>query len=131
MEIKEVGLKTLKTRLKDKVENIYLFEGDDYELYSRGFAMIKKRANLTLEDFNLSVFDDENYTIEGVLNACQMIPFGEEFKVVLIKNVGKLGENDKKMLISYAKNPVLSTILVIFDFYGKFGFLKNDVAFVD
>ncbi len=124
-------MKKLKARLKENIENCYLFEGDDYELYSRGFSMICRACELNLEEINLAKFDDENFNMKALIGACDVMPMGSEYRVVLLKNIEKLNENDKKMLLNYIKNPTKTTILVIFDYYNKFSSLKNETSFVD
>ena len=124
-------MKTLKNRLKEKIDNCYLLEGEDYYLYDKAFSMIKKACKIDLEDFNLSIFDDENFSMQNVLNACEVMPMGSEFKIVVLKNVSKISENDKKMLQKYIENPTLSTILIIFDYFNVFSFIKDKCAFVD
>ena len=124
-------MKTLKKRLGDGFKNCYLFAGEDYELYSRGLSMILKRTNLTLPDFNFAKYDDENFSMKGVLDACEVMPMGDEWRVVLVKNVQKFSESDKKLLIEYLEKPCQTTILVIFDLYDKFTFAKEYSEFVD
>ena len=124
-------MKTLKNRLKEKIENCYLLEGEDYYLYDKAFSMIKKVCKLEIEDFNLTIFDDENFSMQSVLNACEVMPMGSEFKIVVLKNIAKISENDKKMLQKYIENPTLSTILIIFDYFNVFSFIKDKCAFVD
>ena len=124
-------MKTLKTRLNEGFKNCYLFSGEDYLLFTRGFSMILKRANLLLPDFNYVKFDDENFSMKAVLDSCEVLPMGDQWRVVLMKNIQKISENDKKMLLEYLKTPSQTTILVIFDFYQKFGFLKENAEFVD
>ena len=131
MDSKGVRLKKLKLNLKEKIENCYLFEGDDYELYSRGLSMILRASGVTLEDFNLVKFDDENYSMNVLLSACEVMPMGSPYRVVILKNVEKISENDKKMLQNYVKSPTESTILIILDYFNKFSSLKNNVYFVD
>lgn len=113
-------MKTLKSKIKDGIKNCYYLSGEDFELYNRAYAIIMKNANLSLPDFNLTKFDDENYSMKSVLDACEVMPMGDEWRVVVLKNVEKVSENDKKMLAEYLKSPVASTILIIFDFFGKF-----------
>lgn len=131
MEIKEAGLKTLKTRLKEGLENCYYMYGEDYELYIRGYNMILKRASLNFEDFNLVKFDDDNFSMKAVLDGCEVMPMGDEWRVVVLKNIQKITENDKKLLAEYLKSPVQSTILIIFDMYEKLSSLKNEMTIVD
>ena len=124
-------MKTLKKRLGEGFKKCYLFAGEDYELYSRGLSMILKRANLSLPDFNYAKFDEENFSMKGVLDSCEVMPMGDLWRVVFVKNVQKISENDKKMLIDYLDSPCQSTILIIFDFYDKFAFIKEKAEYVD
>ena len=124
-------MKTLKAKLKEKLDNFYLMQGEDIYLYDRAFSMIKDNANISFPDFNITKFDDENFSMQAVTDACQMLPMGDELKIVVVKNISKISENDKKILENYLKNPVLSTILVIFDYYEKFSQFKEMSTFVD
>ncbi len=124
-------LKKLKAGLKERIDNCYLFEGDDYELFCRGYSMILRASGLAIPEINLAIFDDENYSMKAVIDACQVMPMGTEYRVVLLKNIEKFNENDKKMLANYLKLPISTTILIIFDFYNKLSTLKNSCTFVD
>lgn len=124
-------MKTLKNRLKTGVKNCYLLEGDDLYLFDKGISMIKKACELMLEEFNLNVFDDENFSMKAVLDTCEVMPMGSDKKVVILKNITKVTESDKKLLESYLSSPVESTCLIISDFDGKFASLKTKCEFVD
>lgn len=124
-------MKTLKNRLKNNVENCYLLEGDDLYLFDKAISMIKKACALELEDFNLTVFDDENFSMKSALDACEVMPMGCEKKVVILKNLTKVTDSDKKLLENYLNNPVNSTCLIISDFDGKFASIKSKCEFVD
>lgn len=119
-------LKTLKARLKKKIEASYLIQGEDILLYDKALEMIKKAVNLQLEDFNFIVFDDESFDGDAVIDSCQTLPMGSDYKIVLLKNIVKVPENFKKKLRDYLKNPVESTVLVIFDFFNKFDFIISE-----
>lgn len=124
-------MKTLKKRLSEKIENCYVLFGEDLELYSRAYKMILKRANLTVEDFNLSLFDDENFDMKAVVESCDVLPMGDDWRVVVVKNIQKVSDKDLTMLENYLKNPQESTILIIFDYYNQFELLKNQMTQVD
>ena len=123
-------MKTLKSRLKEGLKNCYLLEGDDYYLYDRAFSMIKNRCNLIFPDFDYIKFDDENFSMQSLVDSSEVLPLGN-YKLITVKNVSKISENDKKILLSYLDNPTPTTIIVIFDFAGKFNFAKNKTEFVD
>ena len=115
-------MKTLKSRLQKKIEPSYLVQGEDILLYDKALELIKKAVNLTLEDFNFIVFDDDNFDADAVIDACETLPIGSDKKIVLLKNLTKINENLK----DYIKKPVESTCLVIFDFFNKFDFVISE-----
>lgn len=119
-------MKTLKSRLQKKIEPSYLVQGEDILLYDKALELIKKAVNLTLEDFNFIVFDDDNFDVDAVIDACETLPIGSDKKIVLLKNLTKINENFKKKLKDYIKKPVESTCLVIFDFFNKFDFVISE-----
>ena len=124
-------MKTLKTRLKNGVDTCYLLEGDDYYLYDRAFSMIKKACNIALEDFDLVKFDDDNFSCKALLDSAEVMPLGSERRLIVVKNVSKISESDKKAILSYLDSPTPTTVIVFYDFLGKFEFLKSKVSFVD
>ncbi len=124
-------MKTLKTRLKSRIEPCYLVSGDDYYLFDKALSMITKAMDLQLEDFNKSVFDDDNFAMQTVLNACEILPMGSNKRLVIVKNITKINENDKNLLENYLKNPCKSTVLLILDFNNKFASIQKLCEFVD
>lgn len=123
-------MRTLKNRLKNQVKSCYLLQGDDLYLFDKAISMIKKACNLEAEEFNFAMFDDDNFSIKAVLDACEVLPMIGDKRVILVKNITKISENDKKELENYLSSPVESTCLIISDFANKFGQLKNS-EFVD
>ena len=113
-------LKTLKARLQKKIEPCYLIQGEDILLYDKALELIKSKLDLKLEEFNFNVFDDDTFNADVVLNTCETLPMGSERKLVLLKNLSKVDTSFKNKLKEYLKNPVESTIIVIFDFFNKF-----------
>lgn len=124
-------IEDFKTRLSQNLANFYLLQGEDYYLYDRAFIMIKNKSQIELEDFNLAYFDDDNFSMNLILECAEGIPMGSDKKMIVIKNVTKISEKDKNLLLDYLNNPSPSCIFVVFDFYNKFDFLKNKVEFVD
>lgn len=124
-------MKTLKNRLKNGIENFYLVEGDDYFLFDKALSMIKNASQIQLEEFNISKFDDDNFSGKAVVDSTQVLPLSSEKRIVVVKDVTKVSENDIKQLKSYLENPVESTVLVILDSADKFSSLKGYGQFVD
>lgn len=116
-------MKTLKARLQKKIEPCYIIQGEDFLLYDKSLELIKKATNLTLEDFNFVVFDDDNFNADAVVDACETLPMGSDFKIVLLKNITKFNDAFKKKMREYLKKPLETTCVVIFDFLNKADFL--------
>lgn len=119
-------MRTLKQRLQKKVEPCYLIQGEDILLYDKALGLIKQACNLQLEEFNFLVFDDDSFSGDAVLDACETLPMGSDKKVILLKNITKFSEDFKKKLNKYLKSPLITTCLVIFDFYNKFDFIISE-----
>ena len=116
-------MKTLKNRLNKKIEACYVVQGEDVLLYDKALQLVKKACNLQLEEFNFLAFDEDSFSADAVLDACETLPMGSDKKLILLKNITKFDANFKKKLQEYLKKPVESTCLVIFDFFNKFDFL--------
>ncbi len=116
-------MKTLKARLQKKIEPCYVVQGEDVLLYDKALELIKNACKVELEEFNFLVFDDDSFSEDGIIDACQTLPMCSEKKLILLKNLTKFGDSFKKKLKDYLKNPVPTTCLVIFDFFAKFDFL--------
>lgn len=119
-------MKTLKSRLQKKIETCYLIQGEDILLYDRALSLIKQANKLQLEEFNFIAFDEDSFDADKVIDALETLPFASEKKLVLLKNITKINESFKKKLKDYLKKPLLSTCLVIFDFFNKFDFIISE-----
>lgn len=124
-------MKTLKNRLKEKLEPCYLLQGEDYYLYDKALSMIKKSCNILMPDFDFAVLDDENFSMKALIDSAYILPLGSKRRLILVKNVTKISENDKKLLLDYLSKPTDTTVIVIFDYLQKFDFIKNSSGFVD
>ena len=124
-------MKTLKNRLKNGIENFYLVEGDDYFLFDKALSMIKNASQIELEDFNISKFDDDNFSCDKFLDATQVLPLIDEKRLILLKNITKVSAGDLKKIATGINNIPISTVVVIYDFENKFGLLKSECEFVD
>ncbi len=124
-------MKTFKSRIKSSLAPCYLVNGEDLFLYDKAVAMLEKAMNLCLPDFNKAVFDDDNFNMQTIVNACEFMPMGSDRRLVIIKNIAKLNENDGKILAEYLKNPCKTTILMILDYNNQFLAFKTSCEFVD
>ena len=124
-------MKTLKNRLQKEVKNAYLVSGDDFYLFEKALGMIRGALNINFSDMNISYFDDDNFTIKKVVESCDLMPVGDERRLVVLKYVTKVTDGDKKVLEEYLERPNEFCTIVILDFAGKFESIKKNIDFVD
>ncbi len=123
-------MKTLKRRLADGIARVYLVQGDDFYLFDKAFLMIKNACKISLEDFNVSVFDDENFSLDKFYETTELMPIIDEKRLIIVKNL-KLSENDKKKFNEILLKIPKHTVVVILDYNNNFESLKKDFVFVD
>ena len=123
-------MKTLKKRLNEGLASVYLVEGDDFYLFDKALSMIKNACKITLEDFNVTIFDDENFSLEKLFNATEMLPINDPKRLVVIKG-GQVKEGDKKKLENLLLKIPKTTCVVVLDYNKNFEFLKKSFVYVD
>ena len=124
-------MKTLKTRLQKEVKKAYLVTGDDFYLFEKSLSMLRSALKIEMGDLNISYFDDDNFNALKVVEACDLVPIGDEKRLVVLKYVSKVSEGDKKILQSYLEQPNETSCLLVLDIHGKFDCLKKNIDFVD
>ena len=123
-------MKTLKKRLNEGLASVYLVEGDDFYLLDKALSMIKNACKITLKDFNVTIFDDENFSLEKLFNATEMLPMNDPKRLVVIKG-GQVKEGDKKKLENLLLKIPKTTCVVVLDYNKNFEFLKKSFVYVD
>ena len=123
-------MKTLKKRLNEGLASVYPVEGDDFYLFDKALSMIKNACKITLEDFNVTIFDDENFSLEKLFNATEMLPMNDPKRLVVIKG-GQVKEGDKKKLENLLLKIPKTTCVVVLDYNKNFEFLKKSFVYVD
>ena len=123
-------MKTLKKRLNDGIARVYIVEGDDYYLYDKAFSMIKNACHITLDDFNINVFDDESFNLNKFFNATEMLPVIDQKRLVVLKGC-KINEGEKKALAEMLMHIPKTTTVLILDYNNNFEYLKKDFVLVD
>lgn len=124
-------MKTLKVRLQKEIKKAYLVSGDDFYLFEKSLSMIRNALDINFADMNISVFDDDNFDANKVVEACDMLPISDEKRLVVLKYINKVSENDKKIIESYLESPNESSCLLILDSNGKFESIKRNIDFID
>lgn len=106
----------LKAELKNKVENAYLIFGDDRYLCYDALKKIENALGITIKDMNSIVIQGESVSAKDIVTSANMYPFGDAFRLVVVKNFnpGKAKE-EKSVLEEYLNQPLSSTVLVFFN----------------
>lgn len=123
-------MKTLKKRLNDGIARVYIVEGDDYYLYDKAFSMIKNACRITLDDFNINIFDDESFNLNKFFNATEMLPVIDQKRLVVLKGC-KINEGEKKALAEMLMHIPKTTTVLILDYNNNFEYLKKDFVLID
>lgn len=106
----------LKKNLRQNIEPCYIINGGESFLTTNALKIIEETLNITLPDFNKSVFSDNTIkSATDIVDACQVMPFCDEKRLVVVHDyLGKKNESEKKIITKYLESPNLSTCLVFF-----------------
>ena len=93
---------------------VFLFAGNDS--YSKEQAIDKLKESLldsSSRELDYKVFDGNEAQARDILDYVSTIPFLASRRLVVIKNFQELSAPDRARLITYIKNPMKSTCLVL------------------
>lgn len=106
----------LKTSLKNGLKNVYLISGEDRYLCFDALKKIETAASISITDMNSVTISGENTTAKDIVASCSIYPFGDPYRLVIVKNfVLPKAKEEQKELETYLNNPLSSTILVFFN----------------
>lgn len=115
----------LKASLKQGLKNAYLIFGDDRYLCFDALKKIQSTLNLTIVDMNSVTISGENAAARDIIEAANLYPFGDEKRLVVVKNFNPAKDKQAQNLIQdYLNKPLTSTVLVFFSPDGA-EFFKN------
>ena len=101
----------LKSSLKDKIFNAYVISGSDAYLRDSAQKQITNKCVSVLPDFNVNIFNDENFDVDKILECANSVPMMDEKRVVVIADVSLQPSHTKK-LQEYLKNPNESCCMI-------------------
>lgn len=104
----------LKQNLKGKIENAYLIFGDDRYLCFDALKKIEDAANITIRDMNSVSLSGEQTSAKDIVDSANVYPFGDLYRLVVVKNFQAATKDELKLLETYLDAPLSSTILVFF-----------------
>ncbi len=93
------------------IEPLYLFSGEENYLKEEAIKKIKDIiVNPNLAEFNYEVLYGKDIDISTIINKAQTLPLMAKRRLMVIKDVEQL--KHKENLISYLKNPLLTTCFI-------------------
>lgn len=110
--------------LKEKISPLYILKGEDFFVINSAIKHISNACGNEMSDFNKTFFNDENYSTDKFIESIAMIPIGTDKKFILLKDVSKLNDNDKK-IISNALENIPDTTCIVIVYNDSWKFLKN------
>lgn len=93
---------------------IYFLKGEDTFLRELAQKQFSAVVDAEFSEFNLNVFDSLE-SMSDIVAECITLPVFADFRVVIVKSVGKFLEREKGLLLDYLKNPSKETVLVVVD----------------
>jgi len=103
----------LKSSLVNGIKNVYILSGNDRFLCGNALEILKKKINLQFPDLNSMVFTEENFDEDKIIESCMVLPFMDNLRLVIVKEV-KNGIMPSQAMLDYIKKPVENTVLIYF-----------------
>lgn len=121
----------LKNSLKNKIEPVYLINGEDEFLKNYSIQLIKNAV--IKDDINLNVLSTDELDIKKFIDICNMYSFFGKKVVVLKESDGQKNSNLISKIKEYIKTPNSSTVLIIVAMFDSkfFDNLKGLVVEID
>lgn len=85
-------------QIKNGIDNCYVVCGDDLFLLKQVEAKVEKAAEIVMPEFDKICFDFENFSASAFENAFLLLPISAKKRMIVIKNLPKLAESDKKSI---------------------------------
>lgn len=111
----------LPKNLKEKILPFYILKGDDFFVINSAVKHISNACGNEMSDFNKSTFDNENFSADRFIESISMLPMGQDKRFVLLKDIVKLNENDKKIITQGLSDlPETTCVALIYNDVWKF-----------
>lgn len=84
--------------IKSEIKNYYVVLGDDLFLLKQVEARVESACEITMPEFDKLEFDGENFSVSAFEGAYLGLPIASKKKLVIVKNLPKQSEADKRAL---------------------------------
>ena len=121
----------LKASLKSGLKRAYLISGDDRYLCYDALKKIEDSVGIAIKDMNYVIISGETASAQEIVDSANMFPFGDLFRLVVVKNYSPTKDKQAYDKIqNYLNSPLESTVLVFFntedsDFFKGMKNLEN------
>lgn len=110
---------------KNNILPVYFFSGSEEYLMKEALEAVKnKYIHESFEALNYVIIDGKEKVFDDILNACETLPFMSDKKLVVIKDISEIMENDSseldKELSSYVETLDNYICLIIMDRSNNF-----------
>lgn len=124
-----MNFKQFSVEIEKKLDNIYVIKGDDDFLIQKAIEKIATACGVDFPDLDMSRFDSENFDGQTLMSCLEQLPFSAKKRIVVVKNLTKISEQDKTRMKEYATSPNPSTCLVLSasNGYENFSFITKSV----
>lgn len=111
----------LPKSLKNKILPLYILKGEDFFVINSAIKHLSNACIEDMADFNKQVFDNENFLIDKFIESVSMLPLGSKKRFILLKDIVKLTENDKKLINSLLTDiPDSVCVVIVYNDSWKF-----------
>ncbi|MCQ1530879.1 DNA polymerase III subunit delta [Lutispora saccharofermentans] len=101
------------------VGNIYLLHGSETYLLDKAVEEMTAYLIKDFPEINLTIFEEDNFDLSALINACSTMPFGGDKRLIIVKDFAGLVSKSKKTSEEGAEGSKES------DKAGGFGFISE------
>lgn len=124
----------LKSNLNEKIYNCYIVAGDDAYLRISAENLIKAKTAVNFPEMNINYIESD-ISAGAMIDSFNTLPLMNDYKVLILRGYEPQGEDAKKQLLEYFKNPNPASVIVFVtksDFLRKLSDIYPDIcALVD
>lgn len=86
------------SEIKNKIQNVYVVSGEDLFLLKQVETRVERAAQIDMPEFDKLEFDSENFSVAAFESAFLQLPISANKKMIVVKNLPKQNEGDKKAI---------------------------------
>jgi DNA polymerase-3 subunit delta len=111
-----------KAETIEELKNVYFIYGDEEVMAEDALKRLRKLLGEQSDaDFNFEELDATSAGVEGIIDAAETIPLLSPRRLVVAREVDRLGKADQVRLASYLETPNPATTIVLVAHFPKSG----------